>query len=353
MGSVMERLRSQLLSTLTGLLIAGLFLYFTFRKADIGAMWAQVSGAGLWATTGMLLLALATLLLRGVRWWYLLPRPLQKGELLAAQRALALGYGVNNVASRIGEIVRIHCLKRDTKRDLAGVTGTVVAARLHFDLLTVGFLFAFVLASYRARVIEAFPQVERAFLVFLVVLFGGSLALFLLAIRPQLVKRLLALSGLSRIPAIWQRVETLIAQMSAGLGVLASPGPFLLVSGINLACWLLGILYFRCALAIFGIETGGSEILFLFTVSSLGLLLPSPGGVGTVHYFMTLALTHFLAVDPLTAAATATYAHGVNFLLLSLAALVFLFVKPRVLDHSASILEGSSPQGVDHVSTRP
>jgi hypothetical protein len=70
---------------------------------------------------------------------------------------------------------------------------------------------------------------------------------------------------------------------------------------------------------------------------------------------MTLALTSFSAVEQVTAAAVATYAHGVNFILLSVAALVFLFLKPRRLEASASVAgenQSDPVLGVDPGATR-
>ena len=327
----MEKKRSRYLSVIFGLVVAAVFLYLTFRRTDIDALWAQIRQASLLQTAGLVLLSWSILISRGFRWWYLLPRPHHTGDLAAAQRALILSYGVNNIASRVGELARVWLFKRDTGRDVAGIMSTVIVDRILFDVLMLVGLFALALFGFRDQIVGILPQIEPAFQGFLGVTFIGICGLFFLAYHPEMLLKVLERIGVSRFPRLWITLSALTNGLSQGLAVCAKPRQLLTLFVGNLVVWGLAVVYFWGSMTIIGVELDGIQAILFFTVSCVGLLLPSPGGLGTIHYFTTLSLTHLLAVPETAAAAAATYSHGVNYLAVTGAAFLCLFWKPRKL----------------------
>jgi len=312
-----------------GLLLAALFLTLTFRGMDIGHLWGMLRAVPVATVAAMAVASLAGLVLRGLRWYYLLPDP-RPGEGLAVQRALALGYGVNNIASRVGELVRIYVMRRDSGRGYAALTASVAADRLAFDSLIFAAMVAFSLAGFRAPLLEAFPRLGSAVPMFVAVTLVGLCGLFLLCLRPHWCKALLTAVGVSRIPFVWTRLVPLIDQLALGLSPMKRPGAMVRLHALNLAAWLAAYANFVLVLDAFDIVASPAQTLMLFTVTSFGFLLPSPGGMGTVHYFMIFGCTTFLGTEEPVAAAAATLCHGVNFLVLSAAAVAAFFIRPRV-----------------------
>ncbi|MDJ0836970.1 MAG: lysylphosphatidylglycerol synthase transmembrane domain-containing protein [Acidobacteriota bacterium] len=326
----MSKTRSQVVSIIIGLVLAGLFLYFTFRQTDFSAMTDQILRVSWVDTLILFLMTIAMMLFRGARWWMLLPQPHTKGELWAAERALAIGYGINNVASRIGELFRIGFFKKDTGRDLGGITTTVVADRLVYDMMPFAFLMSLTLYIYRGPVMEAFPEIGRAFPLFLIAIGIGLVGLTILALRPLFLKHILIKFGLPKLPGLWNRIDHLITDLSNGLATVSKPIPFLKILIFNtIFIWGLTMVYYYLSVRPFGIQLDAGQLLLVFTVSSLGVLIPSPGGMGSVHFFMTTALVSFLGVEQTTAAAAAAYSHGINYLGLTLCAVFFFpFARP-------------------------
>ncbi len=310
------------LATLLGLLIGLVFLYLAFARVDLGAVWHQIRSLALYQTWVATALTLSALFLRGLRWWYLLPRPHRRGELWQSVRALSIGYGVTNVASRLGELARIVALYRGTGRDLGSVSATVVLDRLLLDLSVFAMLVGFSLTFFHDRLTALFPGAAAALWALTGVVFLGLAALFWTAIAPQSLKRLAALFGLERQPALWTRLARLIDQVSGGLSVLTSPSAYLGLVLINGAAWGASVLMLGYILAVFGVAASPAEVVLLFAVSNLGMILPSPGGIGTYHYFTTMGLTQLLGADAVTAAALAAYAHGISYISYSVFALV-------------------------------
>ena len=325
----MKQTTSRVLSTLFGLALAAIFLILTFRNTDLSAMLDQLRGVDPLDTVLVTVLSLAMMLGRGMRWWLLLPRPHRAGDHWSAQRATAISYGVNNVASRIGELVRILFFKRDSGRDLGSVTTTVLADRLVFDLMPFALIFGSTLFLYREEIAGISPHVETAFPIFTAVLVIGAIGTAVLALQPLVFLRILDLLGLRRFTGLRTRIANLIRDLSKGLSQVARPRAFLSLNLFNALIWLIAVLYYSVAVNAFGIEMTVPQMLLVFAISSLGVLVPSPGGVGSVHFFMTTALVRFLGTEESTAAAAAAYAHGVNYLALSAGALFFLLVPPR------------------------
>ncbi|CAM2009439.1 lysylphosphatidylglycerol synthase transmembrane domain-containing protein [Acanthopleuribacter pedis] len=309
-------------ATLAGLVIGFIFLYLAFAKVDLSEVWRQISNLALYQTLIATALTLSALLLRGLRWWYLFPRPHRRGELWQSIRALSIGYGVTNVASRLGEVVRVVSFYRRTDRDIGAVSATVVLDRILLDLSVFALLVGFSMTVFHERLTTLFPSAASALWALTGLIGLGLAGLFWTAAAPASLKKLVAFTGLPRFPAVWQRLENLIDQVSGGLTVMTSPSAYLGLFAVNTAAWGASILMLGYIMTLFGVAARPAEVLLIFAVSNLGMILPSPGGIGTYHYFTALGLTRLMGVDEVTASALAAYAHGISYISYSLFALV-------------------------------
>lgn len=339
----MRERSSRVFTILIGLAVAGLFLFLSFGNMEWRSLWRQLRQVSPPHTTMMFLLCWLGLLGRSVRWWFLLPRPLQAGEFGKTMRALALGYGATNLASRLGELVRVLVLRKDTGRDSAGLISTVVLDRFLFDFLIFGVLFAFALYGTQSRVTEIFPRIDPAFRFFSAFTLLGVAGLLVMAFQPRLIQGFMRRLGLQKFTFFWRHFEPWTQRLSAGLAVFSKPGHLALVFVLNLIIWGLAIFAFAYGLALFDIRPDWQQVVFLFSIASLGLLLPSPGGVGTVHYFTIVALTQFADISRTQAAAAAVFTHGVSYIAITLAAIPFLFWRPKPMAATSPPMNETKP----------
>jgi hypothetical protein len=177
---------------------------------------------------------------------------------------------------------------------------------------------------------EMFPGMEPAFLLFLAGTAVGILGLLALAFKPLWFQKMFRAIGFGRFPLIAKKVDYLVERFSAGSSICKRPGSLALLFLFNILLWAVPVVAFWVAFMPFGIEAGLSTLILLFTISSLGIILPSPGGIGTFHYFVTTSLVLILETPEPLAAAAATYIHGVNYVAILLMALLFFFYRPRV-----------------------
>jgi hypothetical protein len=293
--------------------IAGGFLYLTFRGVDAEILWRSMAGVGLGSTLLLVFISTAILGARALRWWLTLPSPRTRPELRWATKALVLGYAMNNLAPRAGEVLRLFMMERKTGRGLGVVASSLVIERVFFDFSVFALLLVFAGYAFRDLLIEIQPAAAPLLLPFAVMVAISIGVLFLLSLAPRRVEKLVAFFRLDKAPYIGPWLERTAAQFNEGLSVLSEPGPLMRASAVNLIAWALSFAYFWVGVAAFGVDISASRALFLFALATIAILLPSPGGLGAVHYALTLGLVYAAGVEKSFAAAIATYVHFVNY----------------------------------------
>jgi uncharacterized protein (TIRG00374 family) len=265
--------------------------------------WAEVlrvlAGAEWWLLgVGVAALA-ADLTARIARWWLMLRAVEPDLSLAACVRPFLGSLALNNtVPLRAGDVVRVFGFRRALRAPAAHLAGTLVLERMLDLLVLLAILFSALLGTS-----GMFP---RAFTVAAAI--AGAATLILLAVLTafpraitgglqRLVTRLF--SGRSWLPG----VSRIIAQVTAALALLRSPGRAAGVLTLSILAWLLEGAVFACVVWALDIPVPWIAPWLALGAATLATLLPSsPGYVGTFDYFAALGLTAYGAG---TAAATA------------------------------------------------
>ena len=72
-----------------------------------------------------------------------------------------------------------------------------------------------------------------------------------------------------------------------------------------------------------------TDAIVLTVVSTVGLSIPTPGGVGSYHIFIKLALLYFYAVPEITGLAYATIAHASTIVVVGISSPLLLVMEKR------------------------
>lgn len=325
------------LVTIFGFIVAIVLVMFTFQGVQWSVLKAQVFSLNPMATLLMIALSLAGLFGRGCRWWLLLARPVKPPEFWAIQRAMAVSYAVGNVLSRLAEVVRIAIGCAETKRPAGEMTATVVVDRLIMDGSAFGFMLLLALGWNREKLVNLLPEAIPFITLFMIVLLVGCLGLLLLAFRPDWIIRLMKWMRIDRIPTLGALGLQWVVQFHAGLQVFAKPKYLLASLVTNVVVWLLPFVYFLVALNAFGVESSMMDAWFIFSLTVVGVLIPSPGGVGSYHFMVTLGLTHWMGLPQDLSVAIALVTHGINYLVLFCVGLpAWWLSRKAVIDHKSS-----------------
>ncbi len=223
---------------------------------------------------------------RGIRWQMLLKGLGKTTKFSNAFFTIMLGYFGNLGIPRMGELIRPAAMSKYEKIPLEQVMGTVVVDRiLDFISVFIVILLAFSLEfnTFQAYFADNLGDSRLANNLLLLIGVAGVLGVFLIWLfRKRLQKT-----------AIYKRLEKIIIGFIDGLKTIATlekPGWFIFHS---IAIWV--IYYLMTYLCFFSFEPTAhlapAAGLVVFVFGALGMIFPSPGGMGTYHMMIIAGLS--------------------------------------------------------------
>jgi uncharacterized protein (TIRG00374 family) len=113
-----------------------------------------------------------------------------------------------------------------------------------------------------------------------------------------------------------------------GFASLKTPRLAVLVAGGSLLMWLVINLQIYCTMRAFGLDLPLTGAFVVTTAAVLGLVVPTPGGVGGYHAAVQFALTDVFHVPLATATGIALIAHAISFVPISLVGFTLFATSP-------------------------
>ncbi len=263
--------------------LAAFFVWLSLKDLD-KKHWAQLKAAldraNYWILAPVLLLLLASHLLRALRWRQLIEPLGYRPSVLNTFFGVMIGYFVNLGAPRVGEVVKCTILSRYEKVPVDKLVGTIVAERA-FDVICLLIIFALTLVFQFDVIHSMFAGDALAFLRTA----GGKiswvkvLALAIVAVLALLlVKSLLNRYGHINIV---QKIKAVFLNIWHGLISVRSLKNKPLFFAYSAGIWLLYLL--ATWFGFFAIkETSGltmADALSVLAMGSIGMIV-SPGGIG-------------------------------------------------------------------------
>ena len=294
------------------------FLYWAFKDLDAGSLWTAMASVSPRWLVAMVAMILITAVLRAWRWVVLLRPVTPEISILDATLALTICYSVNLVSPipRAGEAARALSLRWSRGASVSAVVGTIVVERV-IDLLWLIFFIAASAALLPGKIEQAFPGIRTAA--------TGTLVLAIAAILGMIVVSAYQDRGvnfvqylLSRIsPRLAGAIAEILSRFIHGLAALRTPSAYveIFVSSCLLNLGYILITWF--SFAAFGFdkapwELGLEAALVVMAISSIGVVLPAQGGIGTYHFFYGNALHSLFAIPMAPAMACATLVHAIS-----------------------------------------
>ncbi len=229
---------------------------------------------------------------RAVRWKMLI-EPLGFAPRLSnCFWSIIVGYFANLGLPRMGEVVRAGTLAKYEKIPAEQLIGTIVVDRL-VDmvslLLLIGLAFVVefdTIGNFLQKNIASKSGGGSNYLLF-AVFFGIFAVMLLFFLRKKIIQM-----------PFFQKIKNIADGFLAGLGSirqLRSPRWFVFHSVI---VWLMYYLQCYCCLLAFPptAHLSAHAALMVFVFGTLGMVVPSPGGMGTYHALIILALTSLYGI---------------------------------------------------------
>jgi uncharacterized protein (TIRG00374 family) len=261
-----------------GLAISAVFLYFALKGLNLREVWIDLRTARYgWLIPGVAVYFVAVWA-RTWRWHYLL-RPIQRIRLRDLFPVVVIGYMGNNVYPfRAGEVIRAWVLQRNAQVAISASLATIIVERIFDGLVMLIFVFV-------ALPFAPIPAPFDRIVVWMTLLFFGALAgFFVLALRPEITRRLYTRVIHALVPA--ERLRAAILHQAdrfmEGLASLRSPRDLLMTLVSSTLIWLTETTKYWFVMHAFDFQVSFFVLMLMTAVVNLATTLPSsPGYVGT------------------------------------------------------------------------
>jgi glycosyltransferase 2 family protein len=314
--------------------IGGGLIWYSIASGIINPtkLWEDVSHANLWWVGLMVILMFVAHGSRAARWQMLLEPLGYKPSFMNVNNAVWLGYFANNLVPRLGEVTRCSQLYKSDNIPVDKSLGTVVTDRI-FDVVTLFILliihFIIDFDKLWAFVNQQLSQNQGND--------GGHSTLLYVLLGIVILTGVISFifrKSILEIALIQTVIEKLKGLMDGLLSIrhLKNPKLFLFYSVlIWLMYWAMGYVLFF-AIPKFADLPPIAGLTFLVS-GALAMILPSPGGAGTVTAIVSPVLVTMYGLSKDDAGTLATFVQSSQMLVtLVVGAVIFLisvFVKKR------------------------
>ncbi len=319
--------RGRLIRIAVAVVVLGLSVWYVAHNINWdGLATALLSMNVAWVLAGVLA-TLGAHLARAQRWRLLIPN----GAAISITNsfsAVIIGYFMNNVIPRSGELVRPYVLSRRTERPMSGLVATVLVERI-LDGLTLALLFVALLVAQRDRLSAIFPTYSSADILVIIVAPIVAIAIAVVVlIRTSLGDHAARLLGRVLPQRFAERITQLLHNFRTGITFGGIRGQLAIVFW-SVVIWAgyAAAVYF--SVLAFGLHTaygiGPIDAVMVLAITAVGVTIaPTPGAFGVYHGFCKAALTSLFAIPDSTAIAFALVTHAAPFLAVMLVGSVFL-----------------------------
>lgn len=317
-----------------GILLAGLFLWLAVSEVELDKVIEASKGMSFLWMIPFLFIVLGSHFFRALRWRLLINSDTVQPARITLLSGIMLGYLANILFARLGEVTRPVYVARKIGESNSKLIGTVILERI-IDTICLLFLMAFVLVFMVSdpEILHNLFGVDLTNSAFLMS-FGWSALKIIAIVLVIIVALYIVLKMLSKkvkiVKKIFLKVRGIARTFIEGIFAikeLKNWPLFLLYTTLIWACYML-MTYIPFWMfnmqEVFGLNMG--DALVLTMVSAVGIIIPTPGGIGTYHLFITKSLYLLYAVPETLGLAYATITHASTLVIIVVSTPILLAI---------------------------
>ena len=316
------------LNIVLSIFLSIIFLYFAFRNSDLSKVFQYVSHPSFFWISVFITITIFSHYLRALRWKVILHSVKADVSIKNLFGALMIGYGVNCVLPRVGEISRAVLIGKWEGLSRTSMFGTVIIERI-IDLLFFG-LTIIISVWMSADIFRNFPWLRLTLYISFVVLTVGIVFLYLtIKLKEKFYNIIIRM--LSRFsPRLASKSAYIFEMLTEGFASLKGTKNFIYTFLLSIA-----IMFLYALNSYIGFFTIGMEHIkpvtfemgwILMAISSIGVAIPTPGGTGSYHILATSTLVLLFGFSQEISLAYAFLTHIINYFLFILISIVMFLV---------------------------
>lgn len=320
------------------------FIWLAFRGADLGRMWESIAMSHPGWIAAFIASSLISHYLRALRWGVILNTIKQGTKPFHLFSSLMIGYGVNNVVPRLGEVTRAVSLGELENVSRTSVLGTIVIERV-LDIIFFGLSVIIAATLYTGDIYQSVPWLHMTIIIGSVsigIIIGGIItAIFFTGSIKQYQVELGPGGGFRR------RFIEVLLKLIEGFSSLKGIRNYVLT-----LIYSAGIMFFYALTSYLGLLVLDMDLILtvdyltgwvIMSISSIGIMIPTPGGFGSYHAITKAALVELYGFNAEISLAYATMTHATAFLLqISTAVFFFMVLRRKYSFFNSRLFRGFS-----------
>ncbi len=309
-------------------LLTGLFLVIAFYGVDFNKMFFFISNASVFWMIVLILSLLASHFIRAVRWKIILSSVKPDASTLNLFGALMVGYGVNCAVPRLGEVSRAVMLGKWEKISTTSTIGTVILERV-IDMLSFAFAVVISVFIWSGDLYQHFPWLRNS--LYIVIVFMLLLILFLVLLvrfKKKFYDTIIKLVGKIS-EKLAHKLASTFEMFILGFASLKGVRNYFITLLLTLLMFIFYWLNSYIGFFIVGMDQITNVNLgmawIIMSISSIGVMIPTPGGTGSYHTLVKSVLVLLFGFDEAISLAYAVLTHIISYVLFVITALFFFF----------------------------
>lgn len=317
--------------------LGALFMWLAFRNVQLQEVWDYAQNIQFGWLLPFAITALSSHILRAERWRLFIEQDKKELDRITLITGVLVGYLMNIVGPRFGEVSRPVYVGKKEGLSSSKLMGTIVLERI-IDIAVMAFLMT-VVSVYVIADMNVLRQIfgdetinfltnESSLLTY-----GWTVVfLFLIAsIGFALFKLVLYLGTKFELLQQWiDKAKKALVMFKNGLLAARDVERWWLFILYTVMVWFCYTLMTYIPFWMFDMQEMYNldllDALVITVISAIGIAIPSPGGLGTYHYFVKQSLLVLFAVPAVTGIAYATVTHAVMVMFVASITPIFLFI---------------------------
>ncbi len=323
-------------------LLSGVFLYIAFQGVNINDVIAKISKASLFWIAIFLLVNLFSHFLRAIRWKVILHSVKPDTSIKNLFGALMVGYGVNCVIPRFGEISRAVLVGKWERLSRSSMFGAVIVERF-IDMIFLGLSIYISVLIWTDNLYDKIPWLKSTLYITSVLLVSILVFLFLV-IKYKKKFYGIIVKFLSRFnEKIAHKVGYIFDMLTEGFNSLKGTKNYLYTIGLSVLIMLVYALNSYVGFFTVGMENI-KPVTFemgwvLMSIAAIGVAIPTPGGTGSYHTLAKTALVVLFGFSQDVSMAYAVLTHGVTYIMFIVIAVIVFFVLNKHHENLLKVLD--------------
>lgn len=324
--------RGRKINIIVSTLLLALFLYLAFRNVNTNELLNILKTTNyLYVVIGIFVGVVIGSAIRALRWGVLL-EPVKKGihfnNLFATT---VIGYMLNNLLPRSGEVVRPYLLGRHENISRASAFATIIVERI-IDTVMFLIMFGIALIYFKEKITNAIPQIGSAVIVLAAVIFLLLGWIIYMMWNPEQSLKIVKFFTKFLPDKLHTKVDEIFISLLNGFDVLRKPSLFVRIAMYSILLWAAYLMSTYIPFYSFDIlvVNDGTSILrglwdanLLLVLINVAMFIPAPAATGPYHYICKVTLVNMFAVSESKALGYGTATHAVMFIMFLVLGLYF------------------------------